>query len=136
MGVVHSIMSESPDRTHAPTMSQPHATTEPTPGLYFAVLPGPTRRRAPGLYYYRLVYRDPGPPGEPGCAAVWDVLGGRLHYQIALERDDADRFHWHCTCADAVYRAEGEGRVCKHVRGLCEFTPALPPPVVPVRRAA
>ena len=59
-------------------MPQPQSTTEPTPGLYFAVLPGPTRRRAPGLHYYRLVYRDPGPPSEPGCAAVWDVLGGRL----------------------------------------------------------
>jgi hypothetical protein len=109
--------------------------TNPTPGLYLAVLPGPTRRRAPGLYYYRLLFRDPY-ADEPGCAALWEVRGGRLRYQIALERDDAGRFHWHCTCADAVYRAEGEGRVCKHVRGLCEFTPALPPPAAHGRQAA
>ena len=65
---------------------------------------GPTRRRTPGLYYYRLIYRD-ALPDQPGCAAVWEVRGGRLRYQIALERDGAGRFHWHCTCADAVYRA-------------------------------
>src|SRR5687768_6440622 len=104
-------------------------------GIYLTVLPGPDRRRTPGLYHYQLVARD-ARPGEPGCAAVWDVAGGRLRYQIALERDDAGGYHWHCTCADAVYRAENEGRVCKHVRGLCAFSPQLPPPPEGVRPSA
>jgi len=116
-------------------MTDPTPTADPTSGMYLAILPGPTRRRTPGLYYYRLVYRDP-QPDRPGCVAVWAVRGGRLRYQIALERDAAGLFHWHCTCADAVYRAEEAGRVCKHVRGLCEFTPALPSPVVHLRRSA
>jgi hypothetical protein len=116
-------------------MTEQAPDTEPTPGMYLTVLPGPTRKRTPVLYYYRLVYRDC-EPDRPGSTAVWEVRGGRLRYQVALERDTAGRYHWHCTCADAVYRAEEAGRVCKHVRGLSEFSPALPPPVVHLRRSA
>jgi hypothetical protein len=41
-------------------------------------------------------------------------------YQLALERDDQGNLRLHCTCADAVFRAEAEGRFCKHARGLVE----------------
>src|SRR5205085_4856090 len=41
---------------------------------------------------------------------------------------DRGRHAWHCTCADAVYKAEEQGRVCKHVQGLLEFGAALPRP--------
>jgi len=41
-----------------------------------------------------------------------------MSYQIALERDEAGDNHLHCTCADAIYRAEDQGRWCKHVQGL------------------
>src|SRR5262245_41307926 len=63
-------------------MSEQAPITDPSPGMYLTILPGPTRKRTPGLYYYRLVYRDP-QPDTPGCAAVWEVRGGRLRYQIA-----------------------------------------------------
>src|SRR5262245_66101871 len=117
------------------TEQTPVSSGGPAAGMYLSVLPGPSRRRTPGLYYYRLVYRD-ALQDQPGCAAVWEVRGGRLRYQVALERDAGGAYHWHCTCADAVYRAEDAGRVCKHVRGLWEFTPALPPPIVHLRRSA
>lgn len=94
---------------------------------YLAILPGPDRKRSPGVYQYRLAYRSR-EPEKMGCVGLWEVLGGRMPYQIALEHDEADRFIWHCTCADAVYRAEDEGRVCKHIRGLLEFSPMLPTP--------
>jgi hypothetical protein len=41
-----------------------------------------------------------------------------MPYQIALERDEAGTLGIHCTCADAIFRAEEEGRFCKHVHGL------------------
>ena len=110
------------------------APTEPTPALYLTVLPGPDRKRTRSLYYYRIVYRDPR-ANEPGCVALWEVVGGRTAYQVALERDDAGRHFWHCTCADAVYRAEEQGRVCKHVRGLLAFGLDLPAPLE-LRRSA
>ena len=47
--------------------------------MYLTVLPGPTRRRTPGLYYYRLVYRD-SLADNPGCAAVWEVRGGAQEF--------------------------------------------------------
>lgn len=97
--------------------------TSPTQVAYLAVLPGPDRRRAAQLYQYRTVYRNR-LPGEPGCVAAWEVLGGRLTYQVALERKDGGALRWHCTCADAVYRGEDTRHVCKHVRGLQEFLPA------------
>jgi hypothetical protein len=52
---------------------------------------------------------------------MWEVYGGRLTYQIALEYGPKGRMHLHCTCADAIFRAEAQGRFCKHVRGLLEF---------------
>jgi hypothetical protein len=110
------------------------APVSPTPALYLAVLPGPDRKRSGSLYHYRLVHRA-ARPEEPGCVSAWDVMGGRMAYQVALERDDAGRHHWHCTCADAVYRAAVRGRVCKHVQGLLAFGPHLPAPVF-VRRSA
>ena len=48
-------------------------------------LPGPTRKRKPSPYLYRLTYRNP-EPAVPGCTLLWDVLGGRTTYQVALER--------------------------------------------------
>src|SRR5205807_542406 len=103
-----------PDETRkmAPTS---HADHDPT--LLFASLPGPDRKRTPSDYCYRLAYRNPR-PDEPGCALLWEVVGGRLEYQIALERQPSGALRWHCTCADAVYRGEDAPHVCKHVRGL------------------
>ncbi len=86
--------------------------------MVVAALPGPTRKRTPSPYCYRLTYRNPD-PAVPGCTLLWDVIGGRLRYQIALERETDGRLHWHCTCADAIYRGDTEpNHVCKHVRGL------------------
>jgi hypothetical protein len=50
---------------------------------------------------------------------LWDVLGGREVYQVALERLPGGGMRWHCTCADAVYRGDGQHQ-CKHVKGLVE----------------
>jgi hypothetical protein len=88
------------------------------PSVVYATLPGPTRKRARGVYCFRLTYRS-AEPGESGCALLWEVEGGRLPYQIALEREDGGGLRYHCTCADAVYRGEEDARhVCKHVKGL------------------
>ena len=89
----------------------------PSPGIAFTSLPGPTRKREPSPYCYRLTYRNP-QPYEPGCVLIWDVYGGREEYQIALERETTGKLRWHCTCADAVYRGENAPHTCKHVRGL------------------
>jgi hypothetical protein len=94
----------------------------------FTLLPGPARARTEVPYRYRLTYRNPD-RDAPGCLMLWEVSGGRLPYQIALERDDAGRQRLHCTCADAVFRAEAESRVCKHVSGLLAF--GRPPHPVP-----
>jgi len=83
----------------------------------FAALPGPTRKRTPSPYCYRLVYRNDD-ASAVGCALQWDVLGGREAYQVVLERLESGRLCWHCTCADAVYRGEYRPEPCKHVRGL------------------
>ena len=57
------------------------------------------------------------------------VIGGRETYQIALERDGYGQLHWHCTCADHVYRCETTANhACKHIRGLRDFVPAFPSP--------
>src|SRR5260221_13807299 len=100
-----------------------HANSEQKPfdasrAVLIAVLPGPDRRRTDGVYQYRLVYRQPQSDAE-GCLMLWNVNGGRMPYQVALERDDNGNLHWHCTCADHIYRCEREAHhVCKHVRGL------------------
>jgi hypothetical protein len=88
------------------------------PSVVYTSLPGPTRKRARSAYCFRLTYRSAEPSGS-GCALLWEVEGGRLPYQIALEREDGGGLRYHCTCADAVYRGEADARhVCKHVRGL------------------
>src|SRR5262245_30256714 len=101
----------------APTLKKPRPILPP--GIVFTTLPGPTRKRTPSPYCYRLTYTSPDPVGE-GCALLWEVYGGRLTYQVALERQPSGRLRWHCTCADAVYRGENAPHVCKHVRGLRE----------------
>lgn len=83
----------------------------------FAALPGPTRKRTPSPYCYRMVYRNDD-AAAVGCSLQWDVLGGREVYQVALERLRSGRLCWHCTCPDAVYRGENAPHFCKHVRGL------------------
>ena len=93
-----------------------------TQPLLVRPLPGPTRKRLPAAYLYRVTYR--GPAGEPGCVMAWEVAGGRLPYQIALERTAGGEHVWHCSCADAVYRGDGDPQHrCKHVRGLAECLP-------------
>lgn len=86
-------------------------------GVSFASIPGPTRKRDPAPYCYRVVYESM-EPHLPGCVLQWDVMGGRDIYQVALERQENGRLRWHCTCADAVYRGERRPGPCKHVRGL------------------
>jgi hypothetical protein len=82
-----------------------------------ALLPGPNRKRAHSPYVYRLRYCNPNPEAA-GCVMTWEVQGGRLPYQIAIEREANGRLRCHCTCADAVFRAEAEGRCCKHILGF------------------
>ena len=89
-----------------------------------ARLPGPDRKRAEVDYQYRLTYRNPDPDAV-GCVLTWEVAGGRSPYQIAVERQEAGQLRLHCTCADAVFRAELEGRFCKHVRGFLQTGLAL-----------
>jgi hypothetical protein len=88
--------------------------------VLFIPLPGPDRKRLSRPYGYRLTYRNPDADAS-GCVLLWEVSGGRLHYQVALERDESGALRLHCSCADAVYRCESEGRFCKHVRGLLEI---------------
>ncbi len=90
---------------------------EPSMVALLTVLPGPDRKRSRTPYSYCLAYRNP-EPDAVGCVTMWEVQGGRLSYQIAVERREAGELRVHCTCADAVYRAENEGRFCKHVTGF------------------
>jgi hypothetical protein len=93
--------------------------TQDDPGVValVTVLPGPDRKRTASPYSYRLTYRNPDPAGD-GCVMTWEVRGGRSAYQIALERHGADELRVYCSCADAIYRGEAEGHVCKHVTGF------------------
>ncbi len=90
------------------------------PPVVFTLLPGPDRKRVARPYAYRLIYRNANADAA-GCVMLWDVTGGRLHYQVALERDESGAVRLHCSCADAVFRCEPEGRFCKHVRGLLDI---------------
>jgi hypothetical protein len=94
--------------------------TQFDPTIHRTVLPGPDRKRSRSSYAYRLTYRNPQETGA-GCVLLWEVSGGRMPYQIALERDESGNLRLHCTCADAVFRAEEEGRFCKHIHGLIEL---------------
>jgi hypothetical protein len=98
-------------------------TTHSPDGMLMKILPGADRKRSPGLYCYRVTYRN-AESQEPGCVMTWEVTGGRTTYQIALERLLPGRMKWHCTCADAVYRTEvNPNHRCKHVTGLLECLP-------------
>src|SRR5262245_9501781 len=91
-------------------------------GVLMQILPGADRKRSPGLYCYRVTFRTDKP--ERGCVMTWEVSGGRITYQIALERVTPGQLKWHCTCADSVYRREqNENHICKHVAGLLECLP-------------
>jgi hypothetical protein len=82
------------------------------------VLPGPTRKRLPAPYQFRVTYRNPD-TSEPGCVMTWSVTGGREEYQVAAERTDGGYLNWHCTCPDAVYHGTyRHAYCCKHVHGL------------------
>ncbi len=86
--------------------------------LITVMLPGPTRKRTPTPYHFRVTFRSP-VPGEEGCVATWEVLGGREEYQISLERTATNELLWHCTCPDAIYHGEyRNAHHCKHVQGL------------------
>lgn len=87
-------------------------------------LPGPSRKRTPSEYRFRMTYRNP--TADDGCLMVWEVLGGRMPYQIACERT-GKAVRWHCTCADAVYREDEPHHRCKHVRGLVDTLAAVAP---------
>ena len=100
-----------------------------------ARIPGPDRKRLPSEYRFRVTYRHPD-AAEPGCVMVWEVVGGRLPYQIAVERTERGELKWHCSCADAVYRGENPDHCCKHVRGLIESVETVAPPVPTPRAVA
>lgn len=85
--------------------------------VVLAELPGPTRRRTPSPYRYVLSYCTDDARAI-GCLCTWEVIGGRMEYQVALEREESGTLRYHCTCADAVYRGEDRPHQCKHVRGL------------------
>jgi hypothetical protein len=110
-------------------MATPVGQAEGAPfiGGLSTLLPGPGRRRSGKPYMYALTYRNPNPRAA-GCVMTWEVRGGRQVYQIAIERDRAGRLHFHCTCADAVFRGDQEGHRCKHVRGFLDATRQLRQP--------
>ncbi|MGL6076549.1 MAG: hypothetical protein ACRC8S_20530 [Fimbriiglobus sp.] len=98
--------------------------TQPRPTLSLP-LPGPSRKREITDYRYRVLFKSPD-ISQVGCAVVWEVEGGRMPYQVALERTEQHELKWHCTCADAVYRCEGKRhRYCKHISGIMECLPTL-----------
>jgi hypothetical protein len=99
------------------TVSDQHHDLLPT---LTAVLPGPDRKRSAADYEYRLTWRN-ADPDAVGCLLLWHVFGGRSPYQIAIEREESGEMRSHCTCADAVYRADVPGHICKHVRGFFQL---------------
>lgn len=103
------------------------------PVVLYAELPGPDRKRTLAPYAYRLLHKDLETQG-PTCVMMWEVIGGRMPYQIALERDDFASLRLHCTCADHVYRGEEEGRFCKHIRGLLDIGRLTLAPSQPMER--
>ena len=90
---------------------------KPAGEVFFSRLPGPSRQRTPSPYCYRMTYRNED-AHDHGCVFLWDVMGGRDIYQVALEREGDGGFRWHCTCADAAYRGEKRPHACKHVKGI------------------
>jgi hypothetical protein len=57
---------------------------------------------------------------------TWEVRGGRLPYQLSLEREANGCLRLHCTCADAVYRADLPNHRCKHMEGFVQAGLMLP----------
>lgn len=105
------------------------ANPQPTFGILTLSLPGPNRKRSTALYQYRVTYRNP-TPSDPGCVMTWEATGGRLPYQVALERTARGDHLWHCSCADAVYRGgDYPTHKCKHVRAISEFVLVLSTPI-------
>src|SRR5713101_6449844 len=100
-----------------PTMSAIPFNTYLASSTFYTPVPGPDRKRTVRAYQFLVTYRN-ADPLEVGCAMTWEVFGGRQSYQIALEREEDGDLRWHCTCADAIFRAEKEGRHCKHVKAL------------------
>ena len=98
-------------------MASLDAATDKRAGGEVRLLPGPDRKKSLRDYHFRLIYRND-ESATVGCVMLWEVTGGRLPYQIAWERTAAGKSVLHCTCADAVFRGESEGRYCKHVLGL------------------
>lgn len=97
--------------------------------LITLLLPGPSRKRVPAPYHFRVTYRNPD-PAEPGCVMTWAVRGGREEYQLALERQADGHLLWHCTCPDAVYHADHRNaHHCKHVQGLVGLLDTIGNPV-------
>ncbi len=115
------------------------ATAHPNHALCIGLdvlLPGPDRKRTSKAYHYHLTYRRP-EPDALGCVMTWEVQGGRLPYQIALDCRDPEHLEIHCTCADAIYRGDQAGHRCKHVEGFLEFGRMLPGAEEPtLRRSA
>ena len=111
---------------------------QPRPGygVLCLVLPGSDRKRSMSMYTFRVTYRNT-VPDEPGCVMTWEVSGGRLPYQVALERTASGNLRWHCSCADAVYRGEDDpAHVCKHIRGIIENLPTISTPVARISALA
>jgi hypothetical protein len=99
--------------------------TSPKPKSLSVTLPGANRKRDLASYTYRVTYRSPS-PDVIGCLMTWEVSGGRLPYQVALERTTGFQLRWHCDCADAVYRGHDRFQYqCKHIAGLMECLPAM-----------
>jgi hypothetical protein len=99
------------------------------------LLPGPDRKRTSKSYHYHLTFRRH-QTEAPGCLMTWHVRGGRLPYQIALERQEHGTLRVHCTCADAIYRGEQPGHRCKHVEGFLQVGEVLPQERVTLRASA
>jgi hypothetical protein len=87
-------------------------------------LPGPDRKRLPKQYHFTITYRNP-KVQDSGCVMTWEVQGGRMAYQIALEQTPTGKRQWHCSCADAIFRGEDNpNHQCKHVQALREVLPS------------
>jgi hypothetical protein len=113
--------------------AQQPKTQAPAKAVLITTLPGSSRDKAHCLYEYRLVYRQTDAEAD-GCLMLWQVVGGREPYQVALERDEWRQLVWHCTCPDTIYRRDQNPRhLCKHILGLLEF---VPPVERPLARAA
>lgn len=94
-------------------------------GVIAVALPGPTKKREPAEYRFRVTYRGT-ELHAPGCLMTWEVRGGRVPYQLALERTERGDTRWHCTCADFEFRGDDHPRyACKHVSGLVDVLDAV-----------